>query len=271
MDCTTDDYTCGLTPVIPSWAQWAAFIAATIIVFVVYTKAQRQPQATLRIYLAAVRPQLLSPANRSRRWRMVIAVMAAMGLLLIQPSKEAVTPIRERLRSEMRALRGTNALAVIRKMNPIIRGWAAYYRTVASSKTFRKLDRHMWTLIMRWGERTHPKKSRRWIYAKYMGRFHPGHPGTLTLGDRETGSSLLRFSWTTIARHRMVMGRASPDDPTLTAYWTLRRKTACRYRSDRASCACSYGRTGDAQVADSYCSSPTLNRKAPRSGKCGFG
>ena len=40
----------------------------------------------------------------------------------------------------MRTLRGGNAMAVIATLNPIIRGWAAYYRGVVSSKVFRTLD-----------------------------------------------------------------------------------------------------------------------------------
>ncbi|TMR87783.1 group II intron reverse transcriptase/maturase, partial [Nonomuraea basaltis] len=48
------------------------------------------------------------------------------GKLLIKPSKAAVQRFRARLTAEMRALRGANAQAVIRRLNPIIRGWAAY-------------------------------------------------------------------------------------------------------------------------------------------------
>ena len=62
------------------------------------------------------------------------------GKLLIKPSKAAIRRIRERLAAEMRALRGANVVAVIRRLNPIIRGWSAYYRTVVSSEAFAKLD-----------------------------------------------------------------------------------------------------------------------------------
>jgi RNA-directed DNA polymerase len=48
------------------------------------------------------------------------------GKLLIKPSKAAVRRIRERLAAETRALLGANAEAVIGKLNPVIRGWAAY-------------------------------------------------------------------------------------------------------------------------------------------------
>lgn len=71
---------------------------------------------------------------------MGFTVRRQSGKLQIKPSKAALRRIRERLRTEMRALRGANALAVLKRLNPIIRGWAAYYRTVVSSKIFQALD-----------------------------------------------------------------------------------------------------------------------------------
>jgi RNA-directed DNA polymerase len=71
------------------------------------------------------------------------------GKLLIKPSKAAVRRIRERLRTELRSLRGTNAPTVIKKLNPIIRGWAAYYRTQVSSEVFSALDNYLWQLTFK--------------------------------------------------------------------------------------------------------------------------
>ncbi len=48
------------------------------------------------------------------------------GKLLIKPSKAAIRRIWERLAAETRALRGANAMAVIVRLSPIIRGWAAW-------------------------------------------------------------------------------------------------------------------------------------------------
>ena len=42
--------------------------------------------------------------------------------LLIKPSQAAIRRVRERLASELRTLRGGNAMAVIAALNPIIRG-----------------------------------------------------------------------------------------------------------------------------------------------------
>jgi RNA-directed DNA polymerase len=70
--------------------------------------------------------------------------------LLTKPSKAAIKRFRKRLATEMRALRGTNVEAVIARMSPITRGWAAYYRSVVSGRVFSTLDTYMWQLQYKW-------------------------------------------------------------------------------------------------------------------------
>ena len=146
------------------------------------------------------------------------------GKLLIKPSKTAVQRIRRRLAAEVKALHGANAEAVITKLNPIIRGWAAYYRTVVSKEIFSALDHYVWVLTYRWARRAHPNKGKRWAAARYFGAFHPTRRDRWIFGDRDSGRYLVKFSWTPIVRHTLVKGRASPDDPTLTGYWATRRR-----------------------------------------------
>ena len=148
------------------------------------------------------------------------------GKLLIKPSKAALVRLRKRLSAEMRALRGLNAEAVLTRLNPIIRGWSAYYRHVVSSKEFNSLDDHMWKLTYKWAKHTHPHKPKRWIISRYFGAFHPARRDKWVFGDRDTGAYLLKFSWTPIVRHVLVKGWASPDDPALAGYWANRRRRA---------------------------------------------
>lgn len=123
----------------------------------------------------------------------------------------------------MKALRGANGLAVISRLNPIIRGWSAYYRTVVSSQAFSRLDNYMWALTYKWAHFSHPKKSRKWVTARYFGRFNPSRRNRWVFGDRDSGVYLLKFAWTRIVRHQMVPGTASLDDPDLADYWARRR------------------------------------------------
>jgi RNA-directed DNA polymerase len=146
--------------------------------------------------------------------------------LLIKPSKNAVKRIKLRLAVEMRALRGANAVAVLRTINPIVRGWAAYYRGVVSTATFAALDSYLWRLLYKWACHTHPGKPKHWITQRYFGQFHPTRGDKWVFGNRESGAYLHKFAWTKIVRHDLVKGASSPDDPALTEYWAKRRRKA---------------------------------------------
>jgi len=146
------------------------------------------------------------------------------GKLLIKPSKAVIQRLRKRLAAEMSALRGANAKAVIARLNPIIRGWSAYYRGVVSSRVFAELDTYLWMLAYKWAKYSHSNKSRHWITNRYFGPFNKSRRDRWVFGDRDSGTYLLKFSWTSIVRHQLVPGTASPDDPDLVEYWARRRQ-----------------------------------------------
>jgi RNA-directed DNA polymerase len=143
--------------------------------------------------------------------------------LLIKPSKAAVRRLRERLAAEMRILRGGNATMVIARLSPIIRGWAAYYRGVVSSRLFGSLDSYLWKLLYKWATWRHKNKPKHWIVGRYFGKFNKFRNDRWVFGDRDSGAYLVKFSWTAIQRHVPVKGAASPDDPALAAYWANRQ------------------------------------------------
>ena len=172
------------------------------------------------------------------------------GKLLIAPSKQAVRRIRNRLREEVRTLRGAPPLAVLRALNPIVRGWSAYYRTVVSKEVFVSLDSYLWQLTYRWALPRHPKKSKHWIVDRYFGRFNQARQDRWVFGDRDTGAYLVKFSWTKIIRHQLVKGRASPDDPTLTDYWATRRRRTAPLPLDRATLRLLREQKGRCQLCD---------------------
>jgi RNA-directed DNA polymerase len=145
------------------------------------------------------------------------------GKLLIKPSKAAVRRVKRKLAGQMRRLRGQNASAVLATICPITRGWASYYRSVVSKKTFASLDDYLWKLTYKWACRSHPGKPRHWVTRRYFGQFNPSRHNKWVFGDAASGAYLPHLAWTPIIRHRKVTGRASPDDPALTSYWNQRR------------------------------------------------
>ena len=109
----------------------------------------------------------------------------------------------------MRRLRGSNADVVIATLNPIIRGWAAYYRGAVSSKVFHTLDYQMWKLTYKWATWRHNNKPKPWIVDRYFGKHNKFRNDRWVFGDPDNNTYLVKFSWTDIVRHVMVTGAAS--------------------------------------------------------------
>jgi RNA-directed DNA polymerase len=146
------------------------------------------------------------------------------GKLLIKPSKAAIRKHRQRLAAETRRLRGSSARAVIATLNPVIKGWTAYYRGVVSAKVFSSLETYTWQLTWKWARNAHHRnKPSRWIASRYFGKFCSSRNDHWVFGNKDTGAYLVKHNWTRITRHVMVAGRSSPDDPDLAGYWRYRR------------------------------------------------
>ena len=144
-------------------------------------------------------------------------------VLLTTPSKRSVRRLKNRLRDEWLRLRGKDTETVVKTLNPIIMGWANYFRTGTASKVFRYLDAYMFRRECRYINRTHPNKSRKWKDKRYFGAFNRDHPfDKWVFGDEAQRHYLWKFRWTKIQRHIKVKGAASPDDPSLTRYWEKR-------------------------------------------------
>jgi RNA-directed DNA polymerase len=68
---------------------------------------------------------------------------------LITPSADSVKRLRTRLRAEWQARAGQPIGAIVKRLTPLIRGWANYFRISVATKTFRRLDHWMVTRELR--------------------------------------------------------------------------------------------------------------------------
>src|SRR6266567_9289468 len=143
--------------------------------------------------------------------------------LLIKPSKESVQEVQKKLKGLWKRIQGTNAQVAVGRLNPVIRGWANYFRIAVAKEIFNGLDRWMFYKADHYTRRMHPRKSKDWRHQKYWGRLHLDRSDLWVFGDKQTGAYLLKFSWFPIERHPLVKGTSSPDDPRLKEYWTKRQ------------------------------------------------
>ena len=145
--------------------------------------------------------------------------------LLITPAQSKVAVMRKKIGQRIHSAVGLTQEALLRQLNPRLRGWANYYRNGASKQTFGKLDFYVYKRIQRWLKRRHPNKSTRWKWRKYFSAA-PGGAFSVRLRTKDGGSrvlSLYRTLSTKIERHIKVRGDANPYDPKYTQYFEMRR------------------------------------------------
>ncbi|WP_069470687.1 group II intron reverse transcriptase [Candidatus Marithrix sp. Canyon 246] len=64
--------------------------------------------------------------------------------ILIKPSKKSIETHSNKIKEVLRQMKAATQEQVTWRLNPIIRGWANYYRTCVASETFQKLDYLRW-------------------------------------------------------------------------------------------------------------------------------
>ena len=74
------------------------------------------------------------------------------GKLLIKPSKKKVLTFCKRLGKEIKNLNGVEQEVLIRKLNPILRGFANYYKGVVSKETFSYISYRLWQYMQALGK-----------------------------------------------------------------------------------------------------------------------
>jgi RNA-directed DNA polymerase len=156
------------------------------------------------------------------------------GKLIIKPSKKNKHGYLEKVRRIIRTCRVAPAGEVIRRLNPVIRGWANYHRHVCSKTTYSRTDHEVFRALWRWAKRRHPQKGARWVKDKYfhtVGRQNWVFSGTAT--DRKGGSRpihLFHAVHTPIRRHIKIRNAANPYDPQWEMYFEKRTQRKMRYR-----------------------------------------
>jgi RNA-directed DNA polymerase len=135
---------------------------------------------------------------------------------IIKPSEAKIKDHIKKLGDVIDTHRSSSQETLIANLNPIIRGWSNYYRTVCSKETYSRCDHLLYSQLKRWTERRHPKKSKSWVVKKY---WHSKDEKNWVFGNR--GYTLLTHNETAIVRHTKVKGNVSPFDGDW-IYWTSR-------------------------------------------------
>ena len=156
------------------------------------------------------------------------------GKLIIKPSKKSQERLVEKLHETIfRWNKTATQQTLIDLLNPILRGWANYYRYVCSKEVFSKIDHILTNQLMRWGYRRHPRKKRYWTNRRYFisdGRNRWTFGFKYTEDGKEKTYSLLRLADIPIVRYVKVKADANPFDPAWDEYFAKRAERSNRQR-----------------------------------------
>ena len=142
--------------------------------------------------------------------------------LLIKPSDKNYKAVISKIRGIVKANPTSKQVSLIRKLNPIIRGWVNFHRHNVSSAAFERLDYDIWKSLWRWCKRRHPKKSHKWIAAKY---FHQINNRLWTFAAEGASGQILKLVYATdtkVTRFRKIKAGATAYDANWDGYFAKR-------------------------------------------------
>jgi len=83
---------------------------------------------------------------------------------------EALASIKRRIKALTgRSTTYLELAGLLRLINPILRGWAAYFRYASAKRTFSYLGYYAWWRVMRWLRKKHPKRTWKQLRRRYFG------------------------------------------------------------------------------------------------------
>jgi RNA-directed DNA polymerase len=116
----------------------------------------------------------------------------AKRVVYTYPSKKALASIVGRVRMLTRRSSHPTLAALLRQLNPVLRGWCAYFRYGVSKATFGYLDQYTWHRVVRWIRKRHNRAK----WAALLRRYLPGWRPT------EGNVTLFQPQAVTVSRYR---------------------------------------------------------------------
>lgn len=145
--------------------------------------------------------------------------------LLIKPAKASKLALLRKVKALLTANPTASTTTVLQLVNPLLRGWASYYRTVVSKETFTYCDNRLYQMLWHWAKRRHPQKSAHWVKRRYFAQ-RGTRQWVFTSGDQD----LFRMADVPIVRHVKIQGRRSPYRVEDARYFEVRRQQLLRKR-----------------------------------------
>jgi RNA-directed DNA polymerase len=89
---------------------------------------------------------------------------------LTYPSRKSLEAIKRKAKSlTTRSTAHLSLKTLLLRLNPVLRGWATYFRYDASKRTLTYVDYFVWRRVWQWMRKKHPNRTIRYLKARYCG------------------------------------------------------------------------------------------------------
>src|SRR5664280_610015 len=88
------------------------------------------------------------------------------------PSKKALASVVDKVRTLTRRARHRTFADLLRRLNPVLRGWCNYFRHGVSSRTFSYVDHFAFWRVVGWLRKRHPKLNMHTLVRRFMPGWH---------------------------------------------------------------------------------------------------
>jgi RNA-directed DNA polymerase len=148
--------------------------------------------------------------------------------LYVRPQDEKIRKLLNRLKEIVWSNKQTEQRKLIRELNPVLRGWAMYYRYSDANRAFESVDYELWKLLWRWAKRRHPHRGKEWILSKYFGRIRGAN---WVFRDEKTGYSIIQVIHIRRLEYKFIVGTLSPynPNPKVKEVWERKRYEDIRH------------------------------------------
>jgi len=89
------------------------------------------------------------------------------------PSKTSLAKVMARVKTLSRQGRNEPLSELLRRLNPVLRGWTTYFRHGVSKATFGYLRAYVWRRVVNWLRRKHPDANWKWLRRRYLPGWWP--------------------------------------------------------------------------------------------------
>lgn len=109
------------------------------------------------------------------------------------PAKASLRKVMATVKTLCRQGRNEPMSELLRRLNPVLRGWTNYFRHGVSKATFGYLRAYTWQRVVGWLRRKHPRANWKWLRRRYLPGWWPTEGDTTLFDPNAVAISYTRY------------------------------------------------------------------------------